>query len=64
VWWYTSVIPTFWRLRQEDCEFEASLSYLEILGLKNKPPPQQKKKNPQNPPNNTTTKNPHRLGNL
>jgi hypothetical protein len=27
-WWYTSVIPALWRLRQEDCRFEASLSYI------------------------------------
>jgi hypothetical protein len=26
-WWYMSVIPAFRRLRQEDCEFKASLGY-------------------------------------
>jgi hypothetical protein len=25
VWWYTPVIPALRKLRQEDCEFEASL---------------------------------------
>jgi hypothetical protein len=27
VWWHTPVIPTFRRLRQEDCEFEVNLDY-------------------------------------
>jgi hypothetical protein len=27
VWWYMLVIPALGRLRQEDCKFEASLSY-------------------------------------
>jgi hypothetical protein len=28
-WWYTSVIPAFRRLRQEDCcKFEANMSYI------------------------------------
>jgi hypothetical protein len=26
-WWYMPVIPTFRRLREEDCEFKASLGY-------------------------------------
>jgi hypothetical protein len=29
--WYTSVIPTLRRLRQEDHEFKASLGYNELL---------------------------------
>jgi hypothetical protein len=28
VWWYTPVIPVLGRLRQDDCEFKASLSYI------------------------------------
>jgi hypothetical protein len=27
VWWYTPVISTLGRLRQENCEFKASLDY-------------------------------------
>jgi hypothetical protein len=27
VWWYTPIITTVRRLKQEDCEFEASLGY-------------------------------------
>jgi hypothetical protein len=30
-WWYTSIIPTVRRLRQEDCEFEISLSNITNL---------------------------------
>jgi hypothetical protein len=26
VWWYTPVIPEFWRLRQENSEFQVSLA--------------------------------------
>jgi hypothetical protein len=29
VWWHTSVIPAFGRLRQEDCWFKVSLSHSE-----------------------------------
>jgi hypothetical protein len=28
VWLHTTLIPVLWRLRQEDCEFEASLGYI------------------------------------
>jgi hypothetical protein len=34
VWWFTSIIPALWRLRQEDRKFKASLGYLERLCLK------------------------------
>lgn len=27
-WWHTPIIPELWKLRQEDCEFEASLDYI------------------------------------
>jgi hypothetical protein len=36
VWWYTSAIPGLSRLRQEDCEFEASLDYIKTLYLQKK----------------------------
>jgi hypothetical protein len=28
VWWYTTVIPAVWRLRQEDLKVKASLEYI------------------------------------
>jgi hypothetical protein len=31
IWWYMLIIPTLRRLRQEDCEFKASLGYLVSL---------------------------------
>jgi hypothetical protein len=31
-WWFVTVIPEFWRLRQEDHEFKASLG--NIMSLK------------------------------
>jgi hypothetical protein len=27
-WWYTSAIPALRRMKQEDCEFAGSLSYI------------------------------------
>jgi hypothetical protein len=35
-WWCTPVFPVLGRLRQEDCEFQASLGYTERLSLKKK----------------------------
>jgi hypothetical protein len=35
-WWHIPVIPVLKRLRQEDHEFETSLSYTDRLCLKNK----------------------------
>jgi hypothetical protein len=29
VWWYISVIPAYWRLRQEDSKFKPSLDSIE-----------------------------------
>jgi hypothetical protein len=31
MWWHTTIIPVFGRLRQEDFEFEASVRHLHIL---------------------------------
>jgi hypothetical protein len=36
VWWCTPVLPALGRLRQEDCEFWASVSYIERFCLKAK----------------------------
>jgi hypothetical protein len=33
-WWPTSKIPALRRLRQEDCELQASLSYSETVSKK------------------------------
>jgi hypothetical protein len=33
VWWYIPVIPVFWRLKQEDHEFKAILSYAARIRL-------------------------------
>jgi hypothetical protein len=35
VWWNTPVIPVLRKLRQEDCEFQASLGYIVKTLLKN-----------------------------
>jgi hypothetical protein len=34
VWWHTLVISALWRLRQKDCELEASLGYISRFYLK------------------------------
>jgi hypothetical protein len=49
VWWCTPVIPALGKLRQEDCEFQASLDYTVRSCLKKKK--KKKKKKPTNKTN-------------
>jgi hypothetical protein len=57
-WWYTSVIPTVRRLRQEDYKFKASLGYREFwASLGNIVTLCLKNRNKQNPHQKQTPKN-------
>jgi hypothetical protein len=54
VWRYMPVIPVCKKLRQEDCEFEASLDYMVRPCFKKKPKHQINKNTPK--PNQTKIK--------